>query len=464
VFNGWAPQYGSQLDFLTCPIYEVLYTGTRGPGKTDAILMDFAQHCGKGFGPHWRGILFRQTYPQLADIVAKSKRWFPLLWPDIKWNGGDHVWTWPDGEQLLLRHMARPDDYWNYHGHEYPWIGFEELTNWSSQDCYDSMKACSRSAFPGMPRKYRATCNPYGVGHNWVKAWFRIGEVNPGTVIRDRNAKGKAMPPRTYLRGTVYENKALMRADPEYVTKLEAISNENKRKAWLLGDWNIVAGGMFDDVWDESRHVIKPFPIPGNWWIDRAFDWGSSKPFSVGWWAEANGEDAVGYDGRTLSFQPGSLIRIGEWYGWNGKPNEGLRMLAPNIARGILEREQIMGIAGRVNAGAADSAIFTADEGTSIADTMAMAGVRWEPSQKGQGSRKHGWEKLRELLEGAVYREGPGLYVFDTCAQFRRTVPVLPRSEKDPDDVDTNAEDHIGDEARYRALHIRQVVEQEDLY
>jgi hypothetical protein len=141
----WAPQPGSQLAFVSCPIDEALYEGTRGPGKTNALLFDFAQHCGRGFGPHWRGILFRETYKQLEDVLSKCKEWFYPAFPGIKWLGSKdaYYWKWPTGEMLYLRHFSKPDDYWNYHGHEYPWIGWEELTNWPTLDGYESMKTCS---------------------------------------------------------------------------------------------------------------------------------------------------------------------------------------------------------------------------------------------------------------------------------------------------------------------------------
>ena len=168
----WAPQPGSQQFFVQCPFWEALYEGTRGPGKTQGLLMDFGQHVGQGYGANWRGVLFRETYPQLADVVAKSKKLFYQVFPGAKFNASDYTWHFPDGEDLLLRHMSKEDDYWNYHGHEYPWIGWEELTNWASPACYEAMKSCSRSSHPGMPRKYRSNCNPYGVGHNWVKAFW----------------------------------------------------------------------------------------------------------------------------------------------------------------------------------------------------------------------------------------------------------------------------------------------------
>lgn len=444
--ENWIPHPGSQALFLSCPIYEALYEGTRGPGKTDALLMDFAQHVGLGHGQAWRGILFRQTYPQLADVVAKSKRWFFQIFRGAKFNGSEYKWTFPGGEELLLRHMKTPDDYWNYHGHEYPWIGFEELTNWPTAECYESMFACSRSSVEGVPRKYRATCNPYGRGHTWVKARF-IDPAPAGVVIRE---PGK--PERVRIHGDVRENAHLMRADPDYIAKLEAITDENRRKAWLYGDWNITSGGMFDDLWDSSVHVLPVFDIPAGWRIDRSLDWGSARPFSVGFWAESDGSPAI-VAGRQRTFPRGTLIRIGEWYGCGAKPNEGLRLTAGAVAGGIKERHGLLGIADRVKPGPADSSIYDVTDEASIADNMAKEGIRWEPADKRPGSRKNGWELIRSRLQNAAEGNGkPGLYVFDRCRDFLRLVPSVSRDEKDPDDIDTDAEDHLHDEMRYRVL------------
>jgi hypothetical protein len=416
----------------------VLYEGTRGSSKTDALLMDFAQFVGRGFGQHWRGVLFRQTYPQLTDIVAKSQKWFPRIFPAAKFNESTHTWKWPDGEELLLRWMRVPRDYWHYHGHEYPWIGWEELTNWATAECYESMKSCSRSSHPGMPRRYRSTANPYGVGHNWVKRYF-VSPAPIGKIVT--NDQGLE---RVRVHGHWSENKALLEADPEYPKKLASDENPHRKKAWLEGSWDIVAGGMFDDIWDADVHVISPFPIPSSWRVFRAFDWGSSRPFSVGWWAES--------DGTGANFPPGSLIRIAEWYGCSATPNEGLKMLAADIARGIAEREKL--IPYRVQPGPADASIYDSDRGKSIGDQMADVGVTWTAADKRPGSRVNGWERLRSMLSAATKhpREEPGLWVFETCRHFIETVPVLPRDEKKPDDVDTDAEDHIGDETRYAVM------------
>lgn len=474
----WKPQAGSQEAFLSSsPIFEVLYQGTRGGGKTDCLLMSFGMYTGRGFGAGWKGILFRQTYKQLTDVITKTKKWFPQIWPQAKFNHSEHIWTWPGGEQLLLRQFKKADDYWNYHGHEYPWIGWEELCNWADDDGYKRMFSCCRSSTEGMPRMIRSTTNPYGPGHNWVKARFLPDRLNMKVRKDLIDEEGRKEPTRLSIFSKLEENKILLKSDPEYITKLAASArNKAEKRAWLEGAWDIVAGGMFDDVWDPDYNLIKPFDIPNNWRIDRSFDWGSSKPFSVGWWARSNGEDVRIADGSWKSTIKGDLFRIAEWYGWTGKPNEGQRLLATDISRGIVERELRWGWRSpsdsswcRVKAGVADSQIFTAENGNCIATDMSnkvrldnglvYKGVRWLPADKRKGSRVTGWDQMRRMLKNAHPsplgpRERPGLFIFDNCENWVRTVPVLPRDEDDMDDVNTDAEDHCADETRYKVRSV----------
>lgn len=463
----WQPQPGSQTMFLSCPIYEVLFEGTRGPGKTDALLMDFVQHVGTGLGADWRGILFRRTYVELKDVIAKTQKWFKRFFPNAEYNKTEKTWTFPDGEQLILSYMKNVDDYWNYHGHAYPWIGWEELTNWADDGCLRKMMSCSRSTNSKCPIKVRATCNPYGVGHNWVKKRYRL-PASRGMVIRDAvDHEGNPEPHRVAIHGALKENRILLDANPDYVQKLRAAArNPAELAAWLHGSWDIVAGGMFDDVWNPKRHVLDPFPIPRSWRLDRSFDWGSSKPFSVGWWAESDGTEVQLPNGHTLHTVRGDLFRFAEWYGCRpGQSNEGLKMLATDVAEGIKERENDMFSRnvcnGRIRPGPADSAIWASEDGPSIASNMQSKGVFWEKADKAPGSRKQGWQQMRERFTHAVAahpREKAGLFVFTNCKDFLETVPNLPRDDKNLDDVDTEAEDHIGDEVRYRVRRARKGV------
>lgn len=473
----WSPQEGSQVAFLSCPLFECLYHGTRGPGKTDALLMDFAQHVGQGLGESWRGIVFRQTYPQLADLAAKSVRWFRQIFPNAKFVRSKPLrWEFETGEVLFMSYMRNPDDYWNYHGHEYPWIGWEEMTNWADDRCFKIMMSCCRSSNPDVPRKIRGTTNPYGVGHNWVKERYGLhGKWWTAIVTADaKDLDGKPAPVRCAIHGHIDENLLLLKADPSYKQTIAASAeNEAMAAAWLNGSWDFVAGGMFSDVWSHERNSVPPFVVPKTWRIDRAFDWGSSAPFSVGWYAQSDGSDLEFPDGRVVSTVRGDLFRICEWYGWTGRANEGLRMLAVEVAEGIVERELLWGWrrAGssvcRVVPGPADSSIYTVEptSGRSIGidmdkpirlDGVMHPGVAWTRADKSPGSRVAGWEQCRAMIKAVeskrgVVRESPAFFVVaERCPQFMRTVLALPRDEKNLDDVDTHAEDHAADEFRYR--------------
>lgn len=519
VVNGqkvvWEPLPGSQTLALSCPAHIILYHGSRGPGKTDSQLMRFRRRVGQGFGRHLRGVIFDREYKNLDDLISKSMRWFPEFKDGARFlsSKSDYRWVWPTGEELLFRTVRRDADYWAYHGQEFPFIGWNELTKYPTDALFEMMMSCNRTSFrpedhpvffdmrifertgrmvmcdqfdknaqkfllPELTLEVFATCNPFGAGHNWVKKRF-IDKSKPGEMLK---MVTNVFNPRTqqreditkfqvHLFGTYRENKFL---SPEYVAELENIKDPNKRKAWLGGNWDVVSGGMFDDVWDSNIHSVTPFTIPFNWRIDRSFDYGSSAPFSVGWWAESDGSDVQMADGTWRSTVRGDLYRIAEWYGTTGKANQGLRMLSKDIAQGIVERELQMGIHSRVNAGPADNAIWTVDNGNSQAadmekpvrvDGRMYKGVTWLRSDKSPGSRIAGWEKVRTALSDAkpnvivgangsvvIPRERPGLFTFNTCRYFIDLFPNLPRSEEVPDDVDTDAEDHIGDEVRYRVL------------
>lgn len=493
----WEPIPGSSQQIaLDTRCHHTLYTGARGPGKTDTQLMRFRRRVGIGYGAFWRGVIFDREYKNLDDLVAKSKRWFLRFDDGAKFleAAKDYKWVWPTGEELLFRVAKKDTDYWNYHGQEFPYIGWNELTKYPTLKLYDDMMSTNRSSFtpekdtpkrfsptgkflgydtpdgellPDIPLEVFSTCNPYGAGHAAVKRRF-IDVAPYGVVHRTTtkvfNPKTQTVEPvekrQITIFGSYRENIYLA---PEYVAELENIKDENKRKAWLMGDWNIVAGGALDDVWEPSKHILPRFVVPESWHVDRAFDWGSSHPFSVGWFAEANGEEAkiVMKDGSVRTFCPpaGTLIQIAEWYGTKEiGTNEGLKLSAPDIADGINQREEWMiankWITGKPWAGPADNQIRDVREADTdtIELKMSKKGVRWTESDKSPGSRKNGLQLIRDRLEASIRGEGPGLYFMDNCRASISILPTLPRDEDNLDDVDTEAEDHPYDMVRYRVL------------
>jgi hypothetical protein len=430
-------------------VRECLYGGKRGGGKTDALLMDFLRDVGKGWGVEWRGVIFRRTYPELEDIIAKANKWIPQIFPTASYNKAEHVWSFDGGEMLKFRHAASASDYWSYHGHAYPYIGWEELTNWPSGDLYEAIMTLCRSTVDGIPKRIRATANPWGVGHGWVKT--RFVDPAPANTVFTLNGQQRAFV-------SVDEMIPDLLTDGEYLSALEGVNDEAKKRAWLDGDWDIAAGGIFTGIWTPSLHVIEPFQIPRGWRISRSFDWGSSKPWACVWFAESDGTEYRNANDEVRCVPRGTVFAAREIYGWNGKPNEGTRELAREVARRIAEEDRQMG--RQVAPGPADSAIFDTQNGQCIADDMAREGVRWVRADKSAGSRRNGWELVRNYMAAStkIPMEDPGMFVFTTCRHFIRTVPGLPRSDKDPDDVDTNAEDHIGDLLRYYLSNSRKPV------
>ena len=159
------------------------------------------------------------------------------------------------------------------------------------------------------------------------------------------------------------------------------------------------------------------------------------------------------------------MIAIAEWYGCGDKPNTGLRMSAREIARGIKEREEIIGNnylnwskteeeKMKIYAGPADSQIFQESNENCISRDMEQEGIYWERANKAPGTRINGLELMRTRFKNGLqeYVESPALYFFSNCKNLIAHIPILPRDERNPEDVDSNVEDHDYDSARYRVL------------
>lgn len=486
----WRPLPGSQSIAIDSRCDHTLYEGARGPGKTVTQLMRFLRHVGKGYGQFWRGVIFDLEFDHLGGLVAESKKWFGKFGDGAKFyeSTSAYKWVWPTGEELLFRHVKKIADYEGFHGHEYPFLGWNELTKHASSELYDKFMSVNRSSFdpilntpkndkgeyltpnglplPPIPLEVFSTTNPNGPGHNWVKRRF-INVAPRGTVVRtsveiynpQTEQNETVVRTQVAIFGSYRENKYL---PPGYVAELESIKDPNLRKAWLYGDWDVTAGGALDDLWQSHLHVVPRFVVPASWRIDRAFDWGSSHPFSVGWWAEANGEEAqiiVGDEVYSFCPQPGSLIQIFEWYGATEVgTNKGLKLSAPDVAQGIIDREVSMMANGWISTqpwpGPADNQIRDVREADvdTIEAKMSKKGVRWIESDKSPGSRRNGLQLVRDRLEAAVKNEGPGIYFMANCVASIETLPTLPRDKEKIDDVDTSAEDHCYDMVRYRVL------------
>jgi hypothetical protein len=447
----WRPQRGPQHAFIKCPVFEVVYGGARGGGKTDAALGEWALHA-KRYGEHAKGLFVRRTRVALEPTIERAKQVFVPL--GATWQEQKSRFVWPSGAILYFRYLDRDADADNYQGHDYTRVYVEELTQFPNSDPVDKLKATLRSA-EGVPTGFRATCNPGGPGHTWVKA--RYIDAGAWNIVRESFVNpfdGSTIQlSRVFIPAKLSDNPLLLENDPLYVAKLQQAGSAQLVKAWLQGDWNIIEGAFFDK-WSEARNVCDPFAVPKEWLRIRSMDWGSAKPFSVGWWTVC--PDDGTYGGQKMT--RGALIRYREWYGSTGKPNEGLKLSAEVVAQGIKSREAQA--EETIASAVLDPSAFAEDGGPSIAERMRREKVQFRPADNkrvpGAGAMG-GWDQMRARINGPRDEKGEAkgpamLFVFSTCRDFIRTVPVLQHDAMRPEDLDTDGEDHVADEARYACM------------
>ena len=424
------------------PEYEALYGGAAGGGKSDALLIEALRQV---HIPHYRAIIFRKTYPQLTELIDRSRDLYKRTYPKATYNGTEHCWTFPSGAKIYFGSMQHTKDRINYQGKRYDFIGFDELTHFT-WDEYSYMFSRNRPGGEGTRVYIRAATNPGGVGHGWVKERF-ISPAPPMTpIVEEYNEvtpEGehiKLKRDRIFVPSTIFDNAELLKNDPNYLASLSMLP-EAEKQALLYGSWDSFTGQVFLEwkndpahyIDREHTHVIEPFKIPKHWRIWRGFDFGYAKPFAVGWFA---------------ADEEGRLYHIREYYGSNGQPNVGAKLNPAEIAAKIKEIESTdENIKGHKIIGVADPSIFDESRGESVAYMMSKSPnfIYFNP---GDNTRIAGKMQFHYRLMFDM-ENIPMLYVFNTCKNFIRTIPSLVYDSKDVEDIDTATEDHIYDMARY---------------
>ena len=438
----WTPQ-PKQAVFMSRFEDEALYGGAAGGGKSDALVIEALRQVSI---PHYKALILRKTFPQLAELIDKTQSYYRRAFPRARYNGTTHTWTFPSGAKIIFGSMQHSKDRFQYQGQAYDFIAFDELTHFSWEE-YNYLFSRNRPNGPGTRVYIRATANPGGIGHGWVKERF-ITATNPmktiwsdvDIVFPDGHTETKRKS-RIFVPSSVFDNPALLTNDPNYIVRLASMP-EAERNALLYGDWDTFSGQVFTEWrndpqhYDDRRwsHVISPFKVPDAWNIWCGLDWGYARPFSVGWYA-------VDHERR--------LYRIRELYGCTGTPNVGVKWEPSEVAREIKRIEaEDPNLKGRKIHRVGDPAIWGSDGTESIGAIMERERVYWE---KGDHARIDGKMQIHHRL--AFDDDGvPLLYVFASCKHFIRTVPALVYDETDVEDVDSDGEDHIYDELRYVAM------------
>ena len=467
---------------------EVCLGGPRGPGKTLIMLSDYLQDVGAGWGAAWKGIVFRRSMTGFAELKSLAEQYISQIFPDAAYNQNQSFWRFATGETLKLAYFDEALDYTIYQGASYTWQGWEELTQWADDKALRMMLATLRSTVPGIPLRVRATTNPDGAGHNWVKARYQASDYHAlgDFLIGPRIEADDSGPARRMVYAKLTENQLLLCVDPSYLAGIKAAAvDEGKFEGWVNGSWEILSGDLFGDLWPTAKpYVTLPSfaaeVIPQTWRIDRCLDWGDSAPFSVLWFAQSDGSP-IAWNGRKFNFIRGDIVLFMEWFGQGRQPNTGLRLATPQLRDGIIEREIEAGLRwqdhtgkwrSRVHAGAADTMIFNLKPGAggdasvgSIAEDfeepttingVRYSGITWLAADKSPGSRVQGWQAIRSRLNATVpnangAREKAGLFVCEGVRSFFDYVIVLPRDLKsNKEDIPDKLNDHTADCIRYR--------------
>lgn len=442
----WEPQPGPQsLAIAAQFVGELMFGGARGGGKSDFLLGDFLQDV--HLGAMWRGIIFRRSHPELEELITRAKEiYIPL---GALWRVAERTFVFPSGATLKMRHIETEADCDKYQGHQYTWIGWDELTNWPDLKSYKKMKACLRSA-AGVPNKrIRSSANPGGVGHHAVKAYF-VDPAPKGMELVTNTDEDGYQTTRMFIPSKVYDNKKLLDNDPGYIARLREIGSPEMVRAWLEGDWNVITGSYFPEF-STDKHVLLPFKLPDHWLRFRCMDWGSAKPFCILWCAVASeAYEIPDLSGRMIP--QGAIVVYRELYGWNGTPNVGIRWSATRVAQRGKEAE----VGDRISYGVLDPAAFSRDSGPSHAERMATENFYF---RRADNNRIGGWDMVRDRLCGIEgepdknYGVGkPMIYFFKNCIHIIRTLPAMQHDLNNPEDCDSDGEDHAPDTLRYGVM------------
>ena len=430
----WRPHPGPQMEFCSRGEFEVLFGGAAGPGKTDCLIMEATRHVSH---PRYKALILRRTFPQLQEIIDRCHAWYPLINEGAIYKATEHRWYFPSGAIIQLGHMQHEGDKYNYQGKEFNFVGFDEVTQFTNTQ-YLYMQSRCRSTIPEIPCRIRSTTNPGGIGHVWCKKRF-VDIARPGMPYIDSET-GQS---RVFIPAKITDNPTLIENDPSYVERLKALP-KIERMRLLEGIWDAFEGQAFIEL-SQIVHGCEPFEIPIEWEKFMAFDWGYSKPFSVGWYA-------LDYDGV--------LYRYREYYGCKeGEEDLGIRKTPIEIARDIQDMEK-----EKVKFRVADPACWSKRplkggvQGPSVIEDMSKEGLYFIKADnnrilgKMQVHQRFSMNEDIDPVTGEVISERPMFVCFNDQTHFWRTMLQMRQDEKNIEDVDTDQEDHIYDEFRYACM------------
>lgn len=407
--DGIASANPKQIQFFKSKNRFVAYGGARGGGKSWALQRKITMMC-----LHFNGIkvlLLRRTYPELQENHINTL--MSLLKGAAIYKASEKTFSFANGSRIKCGYCKAESDVLQYQGQEYDVICIDEATQFTEYQ-FETLTACLRGA-NDFPKRMYLTCNPGGVGHEWVKRLF----------VSKRYKVSEKPEDYTFIPATVFDNKILLEKDPGYVNMLNNLS-DGLREAWRDGNWDMLAGQYFSEF-DRSVHVVEPFEIPEYWRKYRTIDYGLDCLACL--WA--------------------AVDELGDIY----------------IYREYAEADKIISAGGAdiVNLSQGERIMYTVapsdlwarsqESAKTKADLFYEAGL---PLIEGSRDRETGWLAIKDLLKicGTGTERKSRLRIFKSCEKLIECLPALQRDSKKPSDCMTEPHDitHLPDALRYFVL------------
>ena len=417
----WAPQAGPQVAYMECPLPLVGFGGSRGGGKTDAVLGKFGVRATSDKRRNM--VFFRQELPQADDLIERARDIYEPL--GARFNQMKNQFIFPNGARIRFRPLANDNDAKKYQGQGVTDAAVEEAGNYPSPAPIFKLFGCLRGV---SDTQLTLTFNPGGPGHTWLRERF-VKPAPLGMQLLYWDLPTGKKVPYIYIPSRITDNKILLDKDPDYIDRLHMVGSPELVRAWLEGDFEITEGSYFPEF--GARHIIRPFTIPSHWARYLGYDWGYRSPFAAVWGAVSSGKDDAGNE---VPYPQGSIVIYREIWGTQVENTD--------------QADRIAKLSGSENPIAvADPSIFNSNGGPRIADQFNQVFAKYKhPSfRPADNDRPSGWSQIRQRLQAPT----PMLYIFSSCPYLLDTLPALQVDPRKPEDCDSAGDDHAADALRY---------------
>lgn len=430
---------------------EILYGGAAGGGKSwllRALAIIFAVQV-----PNLQVFLFRRKVKDLVATHMRGPTSFPVMlkeYVDDKLcniNTSNNFIQFENNSIISLNHCQHESDLTNFLSSEIHVLLLDESTTFSEK-MIRFLRGRLRLGSLVVPEELQCCLpfivygtNPRGESHLMFKSHFVDAGI-PGEPFKAPVTEGGMN--RVFIPSLLSDNPHI---EAGYADKLRGMGDPDVVESYLSGDWSITEGAALPRL-SRKYHLIKQSVICPSWKVYRAYDYGFSAPYFVGFYCISSGESST-------VFNPpkGSIIFIGEIYGADER-NIGLKEDAAKQAKKIKLYQDTWLSYTIVRKGPADSAIFDDDRKPNIAEEMEDEGITWVHADKTPGSRARGLTTLRKYIFNSVYYryEKPGIYFTTRCTNLFPQLCSLELDESKVEDVNTKTNDHGYDMVRYVVL------------